>query len=183
MNTVYQVGIHPKSAINPHSFLAPGGIDLARINTVPKVEAHVLHGAVVGGPNSKDQYCDLRNDYDQSEPALDTVSPMISISSYFFFSGLQRRQPLLRELNRSTSYSVAVRRRPDRRCHRWHFHLCPRRLCHCSTPALVVRMEAEEDHQAQAAFLLSLVDVGWRFPADLFLWLGVRRPSSDVTPF
>ncbi|CAO1617280.1 unnamed protein product [Parajaminaea phylloscopi] len=93
MNTVYQVGLHPNSPTNPHSALAAGGNDLQHINTVPAVEAHVLYGAVVGGPNDDDDYYDLRDDYDQSEPALDTVSPMVAISSYFVSQGSSAANP------------------------------------------------------------------------------------------
>ncbi|CAO1616858.1 unnamed protein product [Jaminaea pallidilutea] len=93
LNTVYQVGLHPNSPINPHSALAAGGGSLSTINTVPKVPLHVLYGAVVGGPNADDDYYDLRDDYDQSEPALDTVSPMVAISSWFVSQGSNAEDP------------------------------------------------------------------------------------------
>ncbi|PWN28918.1 Six-hairpin glycosidase [Jaminaea rosea] len=93
MNTVYQVGLHPNSAFNPHSALASGGTDLARINTSPPQELHVLYGAVVGGPDEDDKYYDVRDDYDQSEPALDTVAPMVAISSYFVGQGQSASNP------------------------------------------------------------------------------------------
>lgn len=93
MNTVYQVGLHPNSPTNPHSALAAGGNDVNNINNSPPVERHVLYGAVVGGPASNDDYYDIRDDYDQSEPALDTVSPMVAISSYFVSRGSSAANP------------------------------------------------------------------------------------------
>lgn len=93
LNTVYQVGLHPNSPVNPHSALASGGDDLSHINTSPPQELHVLYGAVVGGPNKKDEYYDIRDDYDQSEPALDIVAPMVGISSYFTAQGSSATDP------------------------------------------------------------------------------------------
>ncbi|CAO1631634.1 unnamed protein product [Sympodiomycopsis kandeliae] len=93
LNTVYQVGLHPNSPVNPHSALASGGDDLQNINTDPPEELHVLYGAVVGGPDENDKYYDERDDYDQSEPALDTVAPMVGISSYFASQGSSAADP------------------------------------------------------------------------------------------
>lgn len=66
---------------------------MARINTSPPQELHVLYGAVVGGPDEDDKYYDVRDDYDQSEPALDTVAPMVAISSYFVGQGQSASNP------------------------------------------------------------------------------------------
>lgn len=93
LNTVYQVGLHPNSPVNPHSALASGGDDLQNINTEPPQELHVLYGAVVGGPDEQDRYYDVRDDYDQSEPALDTVAPMVGIASYFTAQGSAASDP------------------------------------------------------------------------------------------
>lgn len=93
LSTVYQVGLHPNSPYNPHSALASGGDDLQNINDDPPQELHVLYGAVVGGPNSHDEYYDIRDDYDQSEPALDTVAPMVGIASYYTAQGSSASDP------------------------------------------------------------------------------------------
>lgn len=93
LNTVYQVGIHPNSPVNPHSALASGGTDATNINNSPPQELHVLYGAIVGGPDENDKYYDERDDYDQSEPALDTVAPMVGIASYFASQGSSAADP------------------------------------------------------------------------------------------
>lgn len=93
LNTVYQVGLHPNSATNPQSSLASGGDNIDKIDTEPLVERWVLYGAVVGGPNSQDQYYDLRSEWQQSEPALDTVSPMVGIAAYFVNQGSSAPEP------------------------------------------------------------------------------------------
>lgn len=93
MNTVYAVGLHPNSATNPHSSLASGGDSLSTIDTVPAVEAHVLYGGVVGGPDKHDKYYDERSDYDQTEPALDTVVPLLGIASFHISQGSAAGDP------------------------------------------------------------------------------------------
>ncbi|KDN52544.1 glycoside hydrolase family 9 protein [Tilletiaria anomala UBC 951] len=79
MNAVYVVGQHPNSAQNPHSAFASGGSDIGSIDNDPPVEAHVLYGCVVGGPNSRNKYFDQRSDYVQTECALDYNAPMLSL--------------------------------------------------------------------------------------------------------
>jgi endoglucanase len=78
MNCPYIVGVHPASPQTPPSALASGwndiasgGNDIASIDSVPEQEAHVLYGAVVGGPDLRDQFYDIRSDYIQTEAALD----------------------------------------------------------------------------------------------------------------
>jgi endoglucanase len=71
MNCPYIVGVHPASPQNPHSALASGGNDIATIDSVPEQEAHVLYGAIVGGPDLHDRFYDVRSDYIQTEAALD----------------------------------------------------------------------------------------------------------------
>ena len=63
----YIVGANPNSPQNPHSALASGGFDLENINTDPTQEAHVLYGAVVGGPDKQDRFFDIRSDWPQTE--------------------------------------------------------------------------------------------------------------------
>ncbi|WVQ93659.1 hypothetical protein IAU59_000735 [Kwoniella sp. CBS 9459] len=71
MNAVYLVGSHPNSPQNPHSAPASGGDDILHIRTSPPTEAHVLYGAMVGGPLSDDRFWDYRDDWVQNEIALD----------------------------------------------------------------------------------------------------------------
>jgi len=63
----YVVGMNPNSPRNPHSAMASGGNDIANINTSPLAEAYTLYGAVVGGPDKRDKYHDLRDDWPQTE--------------------------------------------------------------------------------------------------------------------
>ena len=63
----YIVGVNPNSPSNPHSALASGGFDLDKIDSDPVREAHVLYGAVVGGPDKRDRYFDIRSDWPQTE--------------------------------------------------------------------------------------------------------------------
>lgn len=71
MNVPYIVGMHPNSPQNPHSAMASGGDNINAIRTQPKVEAHVLYGAMVGGPLQYDRFWDWRDDWVQTEVALD----------------------------------------------------------------------------------------------------------------
>ena len=82
MNTVYPVGMHPNSPQNPQSALASGGNDVDTIDTVPAVEAYVLYGGVVGGPDWNDNFSDQRSNYTETEVALDYQSPMLVIVAY-----------------------------------------------------------------------------------------------------
>jgi len=50
--------------------MASGGNNASNINGSPPVEAHVLYGAVVGGPNKEDMYYDIRDDWPQTEVRL-----------------------------------------------------------------------------------------------------------------
>ena len=47
--------------------MASGGNDIEQIDTSPPQEAYVLYGAVVGGPDSKDRFYDIRSDYIETE--------------------------------------------------------------------------------------------------------------------
>jgi endoglucanase len=67
----YVVGVNPNSPQNPHSAIASGGSDLSNINTSPAVEAYVLYGGVVGGPDNADQFWDVRSDWVQGEVSDD----------------------------------------------------------------------------------------------------------------
>ena len=63
----YVVGVNPNSPSNPHSALASGGFDVDKIDSDPAQEAHILYGAVVGGPDKKDRFYDIRSDWPQTE--------------------------------------------------------------------------------------------------------------------
>lgn len=82
MNAVYPVGMHPNSPQNPQSCLAAGGSNPLLIDTDPPVEAHVLYGGLVGGPDEHDNYYDERSNYTQTEVALDSQSPLLVIAAY-----------------------------------------------------------------------------------------------------
>ncbi|KAF9360540.1 hypothetical protein BGX26_008960 [Mortierella sp. AD094] len=65
--TPYIVGVHPNSPANPHSALAAGGKGTDSIDTYPVKEAHVLLGALVGGPDKCDRFFDQRSNWRQNE--------------------------------------------------------------------------------------------------------------------
>jgi endoglucanase len=47
--------------------MASGGNDISAIDTSPLQEAYVLYGAVVGGPDTKDNFYDIRSDWVETE--------------------------------------------------------------------------------------------------------------------
>ncbi|WWD16401.1 hypothetical protein CI109_100827 [Kwoniella shandongensis] len=81
MNVPYIVGQHPNSPQNPHSAPASGGTDIKAIRTSPPTEAYVLYGAVVGGPLSDDRFWDWRDDWAQTEVALDYNAMLPTLAS------------------------------------------------------------------------------------------------------
>jgi endoglucanase len=78
----YVVGLNPNSPQNPHSAPASGGTDIANINTSPPTEAHVIYGAVVGGPDKDDNFWDERKDWAQTEVALDYNAPLVYLAAW-----------------------------------------------------------------------------------------------------
>lgn len=76
------VGIHPNSPQNPHSAPASGGSDVNNIRTSPPEMAHVLYGAVVGGPRPNDLFWDWRDDWVQTEVALDYNANIPALAAY-----------------------------------------------------------------------------------------------------
>lgn len=82
MKAVYVVGQHPNSPQNPHSAMSSGGDDIKHINSVPSTEAHVFYGALVGGPDMNDKFYDLRDDYPETEIALDYNAPLLSLAAW-----------------------------------------------------------------------------------------------------
>ncbi|KAI8582148.1 hypothetical protein K450DRAFT_229243 [Umbelopsis ramanniana AG] len=82
MLTPYVVGVHMNSPANPHHAGASGGTDIGNINTSPPTEEYVLYGAVVGGPGQDDLFYDVRDDWQQSEVALDYNAPFQGLVAY-----------------------------------------------------------------------------------------------------
>ncbi|KAI1307055.1 hypothetical protein EDD11_004577 [Mortierella claussenii] len=80
--TPYVVGIHPNSPGNPHSALAAGGKNTDTIDTIPVQEAHVLLGALVGGPDKNDRFMDMRSNWRQNEVALDYNAAFTGLIAY-----------------------------------------------------------------------------------------------------
>ncbi|KAF4619366.1 hypothetical protein D9613_005368 [Agrocybe pediades] len=81
MSMPYIVGINPNSPKNPHSAMASGGTDIGAIDTDPAEEAYVLAGAVVGGPDKRGRFFDIRSDWPQTEIALDYNAPMLTLAA------------------------------------------------------------------------------------------------------
>ncbi|OXM75699.1 endoglucanase [Cryptococcus neoformans Bt63] len=81
MSAPYMVGQHPNSPSNPHSAPASGGFNMYNIRDDPPTEAHVLYGAMVGGPLRSDQFWDWRDDWVQTEIALDYNAMIPTLAS------------------------------------------------------------------------------------------------------
>ncbi|KAK0482138.1 glycoside hydrolase family 9 protein [Armillaria luteobubalina] len=81
MSAPYVVGSNPNSPSNPHSAMASGGSDISNIDSSPEVEAYVLYGAVVGGPDRHDNFYDIRSDWAETEVALDYNAPMLTLAA------------------------------------------------------------------------------------------------------
>ncbi|CED84676.1 glycoside hydrolase family 9 protein [Phaffia rhodozyma] len=79
MSVPYVVGSNPNSPTNPHSAMASGGQNIQAIDTEPVVSAHVLYGAVVGGPSESDKFWNIRSDWVETEVALDYNAPLLTL--------------------------------------------------------------------------------------------------------
>lgn len=82
MKTPYVCGIHMNSPRNPHHAGASGGTDISNIESSPPEEKYILYGAIVGGPDQDDKFFDERNDYAQTEVALDYNAPFQGLMAY-----------------------------------------------------------------------------------------------------
>ncbi|CAO3628932.1 unnamed protein product [Mucor hiemalis] len=82
MLTPYVCGIHMNSPRNPHHAGASGGTDIGNIDSSPPVEKYILYGAIVGGPDKEDKFYDIRDDYSQTEVALDYNAPFQGLVAY-----------------------------------------------------------------------------------------------------
>jgi endoglucanase len=60
---------------------------VSTIDTVPAVEAYVIYGACVGGPDEKDEFWDLRGDYARSEVAIDYNAPVLTLVAHQILVG------------------------------------------------------------------------------------------------
>ena len=47
--------------------MAAGGFDIGEIDTSPAQEAYVLYGALVGGPDKRGRFFDIRSDWPETE--------------------------------------------------------------------------------------------------------------------
>ncbi|QRV91361.1 endoglucanase [Ceratobasidium sp. AG-Ba] len=81
MSAPYVVGSNPNSPSNPHSAPASGGSDINNINSSPPQELNVLYGAIVGGPDKSDRFFDIRDDWPETEVALDYNAPMLTLAA------------------------------------------------------------------------------------------------------
>jgi endoglucanase len=54
---------------------------VTNINTSPAQVANVLYGAIIGGPDKSDRYFDIRDDWPQTEVALDYNAPMLTLAA------------------------------------------------------------------------------------------------------
>ncbi|KII95327.1 glycoside hydrolase family 9 protein [Plicaturopsis crispa FD-325 SS-3] len=81
MSAPYIVGINPNAPQNPHSAMASGGSDIGEIDTSPAQEAYVLYGAVVGGPDARDNFWDIRSDWPETEVGLDYNAPLLTLAA------------------------------------------------------------------------------------------------------
>lgn len=82
MLTPYVCGIHMNAPRNPHHAGASGGTDVGNIDSSPAVEKYILYGALVGGPDKNDKFYDIRDDYQQTEVALDYNAPFQGLMAY-----------------------------------------------------------------------------------------------------
>ncbi|KAI8640608.1 Six-hairpin glycosidase-like protein [Parasitella parasitica] len=87
MLTPYVCGIHMNSPRNPHHAGASGGTDIANIDSSPPEEKYLLYGAVVGGPDKDDKFYDIRDDYAQTEVALDYNAPFQGLVAHQLSTG------------------------------------------------------------------------------------------------
>lgn len=66
--------------------MASGGNDVGTIDTDPAVEAYILYGAVVGGPDQRGRYFDIRSDWPQTEVLRPNLFDLFQKCSLFFRS-------------------------------------------------------------------------------------------------
>ena len=67
MSSPYIVGSNPNSPTNPHDAKSSGGDNITAIDTDPVNSTHILYGAVIGGPNNRDLFWNIRSDWPETE--------------------------------------------------------------------------------------------------------------------
>ncbi|KAG9003360.1 hypothetical protein FRB94_003183 [Tulasnella sp. JGI-2019a] len=82
MSAPYVVGSNPNSPTNPHDAKSSGGSDIGAIDASPVNSTHILYGAVIGGPNSNDQFWNIRSDWPETEVAIDYNAPFLTLAAY-----------------------------------------------------------------------------------------------------
>ncbi|TXT15499.1 hypothetical protein VHUM_00002 [Vanrija humicola] len=87
MNRPYMVGLHPNSPKNPQTAPASGGDNVLDVRNDPPTEPYIIYGAIPGGPLKSDEFWDYRDDWVQSEPALDYSSSFPAIAAYKIATG------------------------------------------------------------------------------------------------
>ena len=65
--------------------MASDGYDVGNIDTNPSVEAYILYGAVVGGPDKRGRYFDIRSDWPQTEVLRFNLCDSSEMFTNFFF--------------------------------------------------------------------------------------------------
>ena len=77
----YVVGVNPNAPTNPQSAMASGGSDISAVDTSPPEEAYVIYGGVVGGPDTRDRFFNIRSDWVETEVALDYNAPLLTLTA------------------------------------------------------------------------------------------------------
>jgi endoglucanase len=116
MRTPYVCGIHMNSPRNPHHAGASGGTDINNIDSSPPEEKYILYGAIVGGPDQDDKFYDERNDYAQTEVALDYNAPFQGLIAYQMSAGaadppyvtITEQRPTVTRTTRMAGWLIAV---------------------------------------------------------------------------
>ncbi|MBR2620393.1 MAG: glycoside hydrolase family 9 protein, partial [Firmicutes bacterium] len=92
MNRPYIVGWSETAASHPHHRAAHGSTTLSMDD--PAIQRHVLWGALVGGPDSKDWHRDITKDYIYNEVAVDYNAGIIgAMAGLYHYYGTEDMKP------------------------------------------------------------------------------------------
>ena len=92
MNRPYIVGWSETAASHPHHRAAHGSTTLSMDD--PAIQRHVLWGALVGGPDSKDWHRDITKDYIYNEVAVDYNAGVIgAMAGLYHYYGTEDMKP------------------------------------------------------------------------------------------
>ena len=116
-NTCYEVGYAENSAKNPHHRASHGSTtnDMKE----PAVAHHVLWGALVGGPNSSDEYHDDRTDYVFNEVAIDYNAGFVGALAALYAEYGEGQEPMKeipQEKDVNPFYAETQLEQDDNRC-------------------------------------------------------------------